>query len=458
MKFFDDKNKKLSWWTRNYFFLGTVLFIALNISIFAILGNSWEDAFGGISGVWGQPFQFGNLIRAIFNTISHSDWEHVLFNMLFFAVTAIYIERKMGTFNFILFILGVMVFDASITTATDMALNWHGWSGVCYATKFYVFIDYIFSFQKQKRNKFNIILGAIICFICYASMSASINDGGLVIYGYPHGLIYNAGHYSAALAGVILGLVVQISQLKIIKQMQPVEFIREKLSTAMKIVYICVAVLIAGLSVGTTVVAVKASQRSDITCSLTFDCNIDTFDKKFEKNFKDVRYSSFEQFRWEWVDTLEESEKAKYGYELYLDKEYKEIFTKEYGSGVFEISNSLYNQPWGRGEFVPLATEIDQTIYVRMFEICTICFNDFYDYTNNESFPDILEKEGLFSAYEYYTEYMAVEKGSSLRFKIPNPKYSEINLYIAGDKIEQDEEGYYLIENITDDIQVDFVL
>lgn len=452
MKFFDDKNKKLSWWTRNYFFLGTILFVALNISIFAILGNNWESVYGGISNVWGQPFQFGNLIRSIFNTISHSDWEHVLFNMLFFVVSAIYIERKMGTFNFILFILGVMVFDASITTATDMALNWHGWSGVCYATKFYVFIDYIFSFQKQKRNKFNIIFGAIICFICYASMSASVDDGVLVIYGYPHGLIYNAGHYSAALAGVILGLIVQISQLKIIKQMQPIEFVREKLSTAMKIVYVCVAVLIAGLSVGTTVVAIKASQRSDVVCSITFDCNIDQFDMKFEKDFNEVRYTTYEYLGYNWIHSFEESERRIYGYELYFDKDYTIPFVEEYGK-----TNSIYNAPWGRGEFVPLATEIDQTVYVKMYEICSIEFNNFQEYTHEASFPDTLEKTGLYWTYSGSSELIAVEKGSSLRFKIPYPKYSEINLYVAGNKIEQDEEGYYLIENITENIQVDFV-
>lgn len=41
MKFFDDKSKNLKWYNRNYFYIGTIIVIVLNILLFAILGNDY---------------------------------------------------------------------------------------------------------------------------------------------------------------------------------------------------------------------------------------------------------------------------------------------------------------------------------------------------------------------------------------------------------------------------------
>ena len=36
MEFFDDKNKSVTKWNRNYFYLGTVILVTLNIFIFEL--------------------------------------------------------------------------------------------------------------------------------------------------------------------------------------------------------------------------------------------------------------------------------------------------------------------------------------------------------------------------------------------------------------------------------------
>ncbi len=453
MAFFDDKSKKLTWFTRNYFFLGTLLFVMLNILLFVCFGNSWEEIYGNVNNVWGKPFEFSNLLRAIFNTISHSDWEHVLFNMLFFAVAAIYIERKMGSITFIMFILGAMVFDASITTATDLALNWHGWSGIVYITQFYVFIDYCFSFQKAKRNKFNIIFGAIVCFISYASMAGDIKDGKLIVYGYPHGLVYNAGHYSAALAGIILALIIHLTQLRVSRQMQYVEIEKPTNSKAIKITYACIAIVMALLSCGTTLAALSADKRSDIMCSITFDSSVDTFDQKLEKDFATEKNRSYESIAREWLNTIPYIERKNYAYEFYFDQKYTQGFVKDYNT-----KNSCYRAPWGRGEFVPLKENKDKTIYVKTYEICYVQFEDYSLYINGD-FPRSFEKENLY--YDYvYTDRTIVEKNGTLRFQITSAKYSldALALYLNGTEIVRDQEGYYKIENISEDIKITFEL
>ena len=453
MAFFDDKSKKITWFTRNYFFLGTLLFVMLNILLFVCFGNSWEDPFGNVTEVWGKPFELGNLLRSIFNTMSHSDWEHVLFNMLFFAVAAIYIERKMGSITFVLFILGAIVFDASITTATDLSLNWHGWSGIVYITQFYVFVDYCFSFQKIKRNKFNIIFGAIVCFISYASMAGDIDNGKLIIYGYPHGLIYNAGHYSAALVGTIIAFIIHLTQLRVSRQMQYIEIEKPTNSKAIKITYACVAVIMALLSSGTTLAALSADKRYNMTCSITFDSCVDTFDRKIEIDFATEKYKTYEYIAREWLNTISAQERRNYAFEFYFDKGYTRGFVKKYNS-----KNSCYQGPWGNGEFVPLKENKDKTIYVKTYEICYVQFENYSSYINGD-FPRSIEKENLY--YDYiYTDKTIVEKNGTLKFQITSAKYSldTLALYLNGSEIERDQEGYYTIENISENIVITFVL
>ncbi|MBQ8792730.1 MAG: hypothetical protein IJZ62_03870, partial [Clostridia bacterium] len=78
MKFIDDKCKKVKWWNRNYFYLGTIAVIAVNILLFAFLGGDFEDVFEPTPGNhWGEGFYFVPTLRTFLSAFSHGSWTHV---------------------------------------------------------------------------------------------------------------------------------------------------------------------------------------------------------------------------------------------------------------------------------------------------------------------------------------------------------------------------------------------
>lgn len=210
MKFFDDKNKNLKWYNRNYFYIGTIIVIVLNILLFAILGNNYAKDIGGHH-VWNGVFDISNMLRSFVDVFVHGDWQHVLLNMLCFAFCGIYIERKLGTINFILLILGFSFLAGNITTAARNSVNHYGASGLNYFCYAYITLDYIFCFIQKKQYKTNIILGAIILFCIYVAISFNI-DNTIRFMFYPYNLIYNAAHYSSFFAGIIVTLMIKFGQ------------------------------------------------------------------------------------------------------------------------------------------------------------------------------------------------------------------------------------------------------
>lgn len=211
MKFFDDKNKKLTYWNRNYFYTGTILIIAVNILLFVFFGGNFADKIGG-EYVWNGVFDISNILRSFLNVFIHGSWRHVLLNMLCFAVCGFYMERKIGTFNFILLILGFSFLAGTVTTAARNTVQHHGASGLVYMCYAYIIIDYIFCFIYKKQNKTNIIIGAIILVVIYIAMSFGAIGETLVFKFYPYDLIYNAAHYSSFFAGIIVSLMLKVAQ------------------------------------------------------------------------------------------------------------------------------------------------------------------------------------------------------------------------------------------------------
>ena len=88
MKFFDDKSKDLKWHNRNYFYIGTIMIVLINVLLFVVLGNSWDSSIISVDnlGHWEDPFYFNSTIASFFNAFSHANLQHVLLNMLCFAV------------------------------------------------------------------------------------------------------------------------------------------------------------------------------------------------------------------------------------------------------------------------------------------------------------------------------------------------------------------------------------
>ncbi|MBQ8430997.1 MAG: rhomboid family intramembrane serine protease [Clostridia bacterium] len=213
MKFFDDKSKKVKWYNRNYLYAGTILYVILNIVLFASLGSNFVSFIGG-QHVGNGVFDVSNLLRSYLSSFAHLNWQHVLLNMLSFLSCGLYIERKIGTLNFLLLILGFSFFAGNITTAARNSVNHCGASGVIYMCYAYIIIDYIISlFREKGYNKTNIILGAIIIVLIYVSM-CYCDLNGFGFKWYPYSFIFNAAHYSSFFAGIIISLMIQIPQLK----------------------------------------------------------------------------------------------------------------------------------------------------------------------------------------------------------------------------------------------------
>ena len=211
MKIIDDNTKKLHWWNRNYFFAATIVIALVNIILFGALGDRWQWEFDPDSTFY-STLDFSNMIRAFMNSFSHENWQHVLLNMLCFFLCGLYLERKMGTLPFFALTL-VLVFFSMLAIATLSGIFWHGFSGVNFALYAYIVVDYPFVFRKRNRTRFNIIAGAVMLALIYF---ASCFNGGAYTFGfewYPYDFMTNAGHYGGFAAGLVVGLVVQLTRL-----------------------------------------------------------------------------------------------------------------------------------------------------------------------------------------------------------------------------------------------------
>ena len=239
MNFFDDKSKKTNWYNRNYLFLGTVIVVCVNILLFALLGNDFSSGIGG-EHIWYDQLDFSNLWRVFLNGFEHSNWQHVLLNMLCFFVCGLYIERKTGTINFLLLTAGMAFISGAFAAAGSCSIGFHGASGIVYMCYAFVIVDYLFSFNKRKRSKTNIIMGAIIIALIYLAMCFSGGTSGFSFELYPYDLMNNLAHYSGFFASLIVSLMIQIAQLTIIKNSAPLEYKPPKVN---KKIYILPALL-----------------------------------------------------------------------------------------------------------------------------------------------------------------------------------------------------------------------
>lgn len=219
-KIINDDNKNSSLFAWNCYFIGTFLIVLINILLFANGGSNWilpgnNNSIFSIDNAhhWTDIFYFNPVIRAFCSSFAHFNWQHTLLNMLCFFVCGLYLERKTGSIKFILLIFAMALFTSAVTSTNNLSVNWMGFSGVNFGLYAYIIVEYIFSFQKIKKDKFNLIFGAIVLALIYLAMCF---DGGTDSFGfrwYPYDLIHNLGHYSGALAGLILGLTVQIAKL-----------------------------------------------------------------------------------------------------------------------------------------------------------------------------------------------------------------------------------------------------
>ena len=205
----DEKNKKLTWWNRNYYFVTTVVITLLNIILFAACKKPWIAEKPN----WGS-FSVVNLVQALINTYWHTNWQHVLLNMLCFFIAGLYLERKNGSLKFFLFIIVMSLFTAFASCTNDISLYWTGFSGMNYGLYGYILIEYPFMFiQKKNRYLFNIISGVVIVGLIYFAMCFNGGTSKISFEWYPYDLLHNLGHASGFVVGLIFGLYEQICTL-----------------------------------------------------------------------------------------------------------------------------------------------------------------------------------------------------------------------------------------------------
>ena len=215
MKIFDDNSKKLHWWNRNYFFACTIAVVLVNILLYGLCGDDWQWQFKNGSGHWGQVLDFNIFVRVFMNSYSHSNWQHVLLNMLCLFIYGVYLERKEGTLPLLVLVFMMTIFSAVFVTANYGATSWHGFSGVNYAFYGYVIVDFIFVFRKRTRTPFNIISGIVILGLIYFAACFCGGTETVEFKWYPYDFMHNMGHYSSFVAGVSLGILLHLCRFKV---------------------------------------------------------------------------------------------------------------------------------------------------------------------------------------------------------------------------------------------------
>ncbi|MDE7379732.1 MAG: rhomboid family intramembrane serine protease [Clostridia bacterium] len=227
----DDQNKKLKWWSRNWFFASTVAVIAINLLIY-FFANDWQwDAFPmsyGNVNHWHDVFYFTPTWRSFFSSFSHANVQHVCLNMLCFLIAGAYIERKYGSISLFLTVIIAAYLSAVAINANDLSANSHGFSGVNYFLYAYIIVDYVFYFIEKKRNKVTTIFGAVVVALIYLASCFNGETETFSFAWYPYDLSHNIGHYSSFLIGLVCTLALRLVQLK--TRRETTEEIKEKSS------------------------------------------------------------------------------------------------------------------------------------------------------------------------------------------------------------------------------------
>ena len=328
MKFIDDKNKQAKWYNRNYFWVATIIYIAINIIFFtAFPYKTFESTRDGFYYFW-DSFWF-----YLKDAYIHSSWSHVLHNMLCFAIPAFYLERKNGSFSFGLLILLISVI---------CSISGHGQSFIWAFMMGYMLIDYLFSFKKERRNKTNTIIGAIVLALIYFRCCFyDTASGGISITWYPYQLIENGIHAEGYLLGLVVGVVIQISQLFIILQSNKKEITKTKTTKIEKVLYLIAAVVILG-SIGSTIgTSVATLNRNSYT--VNFICDNTDYNKSYEA--KTDLYEVISQ----WEDEFNLSDSSKY----YI------VYKEECDDTTIRYFNNLSDL-----RFIPLTVSRTLNIYV----------------------------------------------------------------------------------------------
>ena len=342
MKYVDDKNKNLKWWNRNYFWLGTILYVFINLMLYMSLRDLVSTSGWSVSAEFFQ--------RCI-DVHIHSSWEHVLHNMLGYSICAFYIERKMGTLQFI----GLNIFVTLVASA-----GYTGCSFIWFFMLGYVVIDYLFSFKKSQRNSSNIITGAIVIALEYFRCCFYDGPNGIALTYTPVQLLDNNAHFGGFMVGAGSAFVVHIALITCLANYELKHIAQERIRKAYFFVYPLVACLIILSFLVTLHSARIVNERTQLTIKII--CSDSTYNATLIHDVTSKKLSS--TIYEEWID--------KYFYIENLDERHNfYTSTKVSVDSSFTKTYSFYNLPdfdyaYDREEFIAFAYPTTITLYIQL--------------------------------------------------------------------------------------------
>lgn len=210
MRVLDERGKITTKWNRNYFFVATTLILIALLVLFLVFHDTMN--LQSKHDNWATMLSFDNIYKAYLNCFLHVNWQHLLINMLCFLVCGLYLERKMGSLNYILFVLFMVLFTATFTAGNSLDNSEIGFSCVNYGLYGYIVVEFFFLFQRGKRKCINILLGVLMIALIYVAMCFSGGTESIAFEKYPVDFIYNMGHYTGFVTGILLGLVIEFSK------------------------------------------------------------------------------------------------------------------------------------------------------------------------------------------------------------------------------------------------------
>lgn len=357
MKFVDEKSKKLRWYNRNYFWMVSIIYIAVNILLFQFLGKDNK-----IAKLENTDWMFFDCIKewliVIGNTYTHSSWEHVLHNMLGLSFCAFYVERKMGSINFATLLISLTLFTSSMVSFWIGGLNWSGNSAVWFALVGYVLIDYLFSLRKSERNLENQIVGAVVLILEWFRLGFYDKiDGGIGWVWFPYQLVMSPIHTIGFVVGVIVALIVCLTKVQcqnkdsnVIADNTNQNSKRSKASRGLAI-FMIFAIAVAWVWLP---VYLYGQSKREYVVKFEIDCNIDEYDCVFyAKDLKvDDGYYTNEDVIAFWLNKFN----LNYGfYELDSSEFYPlDRINGETHSIIYESvwGDATYKDPTGTGDYL----------------------------------------------------------------------------------------------------------
>ncbi len=201
---FSKNERKLN---NNFFFVGTILVIAINCLCYFVIN---EFPTFDTKNNWDSVLDFSNLVAHFLSAFTHFNAQHVLLNSLCFLVVGGYVERKRGTLGLLFLVFIFAFFCESVTAANHAGNGGYGFSGVNYCFYAYVIVDFIFSFKEIKSIKSEKIVSIVVLSLIYIACCFCGGTATFAFKIYPYDLINNLGHYSGFLTGLVLSLILKL--------------------------------------------------------------------------------------------------------------------------------------------------------------------------------------------------------------------------------------------------------